>query len=67
MPPNLTPLAQQLRRRLTAAEAAALVDAGVLNSTLQTERPWTLENLREAHRRIEGRRTLGKIVLRLDG
>ena len=46
---------------------ADLVDAGVLNSTLKTELPWTLENLREAHRRIEGRRTLGKIVLRLDG
>lgn len=46
---------------------ADLVDTGVLTSTLTSELPWTLENLREAHLRIEERRTLGKIALRLPG
>lgn len=46
---------------------ADLVDAGVLTSTMRSDLPWTLENLREGHRRIEGRQTLGKIVLRLEG
>jgi hypothetical protein len=44
---------------------ADLVDTGVLDSTLTCELPWSLDNLREAHRRIESRQTLGKIALRL--
>jgi NADPH:quinone reductase-like Zn-dependent oxidoreductase len=41
-------------------------EAGRLRSTLTSELPWTLDNLREAHRRIESRRTIGKIVLTLE-
>lgn len=43
---------------------ADLVDAGVLGTTLRCAMAWNLENLREGHRCLESRRTLGKIVLR---
>jgi NADPH:quinone reductase-like Zn-dependent oxidoreductase len=42
------------------------VRAARLRSTLTSELPWTLDNLREAHRRSESRRTIGKIVLTLE-
>lgn len=45
---------------------ADLVDAGVLASTMRSKLPRTLENLREGHRQIEGRQTLGKIVLQME-
>lgn len=45
---------------------ADLVDEGVLASTMRSELPWSLDNLREGHRRIEGRQTLGKIVLQME-
>lgn len=47
-------------------QVANLVEAGRLRSTLTSELPWTLDNLREAHRRSESRRTIGKIVLTLE-
>jgi NADPH:quinone reductase-like Zn-dependent oxidoreductase len=47
-------------------QVAALVEAGTLRSTLTTTLPWSLEHLREGHQRIESRRTIGKIVLKLD-
>lgn len=47
-------------------QVADLVDAGRLRSILTSELPWTLEHLREAHRRIESRRTIGKIVMTLE-
>ena len=43
------------------------VEGGRLCSTLSRELPWTLESLREGHRQLESRRTLGKIVLTLVG
>jgi NADPH:quinone reductase-like Zn-dependent oxidoreductase len=46
-------------------QVAALVEAGALRSTLTTTLPWSLEHLREGHRLIESRRTIGKIVLTL--
>jgi zinc-binding alcohol dehydrogenase family protein len=46
-------------------QVAALVEAGRMRSTLSQELPWNLANLREAHRLIESRRTIGKIVLTL--
>ncbi|NBU28258.1 MAG: zinc-binding alcohol dehydrogenase family protein [Caulobacteraceae bacterium] len=42
---------------------ADLVDAGTLQSTLVDRYPWTVEGLRAAHDRIEGRKGLGKAVL----
>jgi len=42
---------------------ADLVDAGKLRSTLMDRFPWTVEGLRAAHARIEGRQGLGKAVL----
>lgn len=48
-------------------EIADLVEGGRLCSTLSRELPWTLESLREGHRQLESRRTLGKIVLTLVG
>lgn len=47
-------------------QVADLVQAGRMRSTLTHELPWTLNNLREAHRLIESRRTIGKIVLTLE-
>lgn len=47
-------------------QVAALVEAGRVRSTLTDEWPWTLDNLRDAHRQIESRRTIGKIVLTLE-
>lgn len=47
-------------------QVASLVEAGRLRSTLTSELPWTLDNLRDAHQRIESRRTIGKIVLTLE-
>lgn len=46
-------------------QVAALVEAGTLRSTLTTTLPWSLDHLREGHRLIESRRTIGKIVLTL--
>ena len=56
-----------VRRRLARSreQARALVEAGRMRSTLSQELPWNLANLREAHRLIESRRTIGKIVLTL--
>lgn len=48
-------------------QIADLVEGGRLCSTLSRELPWTLESLREGHRQLESRRTLGKIVLTLVG
>ena len=48
-------------------QIADLVEGGRLCSTLSRELPWTLESLREGHRQLESRRTLGKIVLTLAG
>jgi zinc-binding alcohol dehydrogenase family protein len=42
---------------------ADLVDAGTLQSTLVDRYPWTVEGLRAAHDRLEGRKGLGKAVL----
>ena len=43
---------------------AALVDAGKVRSTVtQTVTPINAENLREAHRQLEGLGVIGKIVL----
>jgi zinc-binding alcohol dehydrogenase family protein len=45
-------------------EVAALVDAGVLKSTMaQHMGPLTVENLRRAHQVVETNRTIGKVVL----
>jgi len=46
------------------SEVARLVDAGKISSTVtQTLRPINAENLREAHRQLEGLGVIGKIVL----
>jgi NADPH:quinone reductase-like Zn-dependent oxidoreductase len=42
---------------------ADLVDAGTLQSTLVDRYPWSVEGLRAAHDRLEGRKGLGKAVL----
>lgn len=42
---------------------SGLVDAGVIKSTLVETLPWTVDGLRAAHDRIEGRHGLGKAVL----
>lgn len=45
-------------------EVADLIDAGVLRTTAtQNIGPLSVENLKEAHRLIEGGKTIGKIVL----
>jgi zinc-binding alcohol dehydrogenase family protein len=45
-------------------EVAGLVDAGTIRGTLQTlAGPLTPDNLREAHRRLEGGSMIGKLVL----
>ena len=46
------------------ARVAALVDAGRLRGTLtETLQPISVDTLREAHRRVEGGRSIGKLVL----
>eukprot|EP01039_Chlorochromonas_danica_P010221 gene10221-11313_t len=40
-----------------------LVDAGLLKATVTKELPYTLENLREAHKLLESRTMVGKAVL----
>ncbi|MFY7794859.1 MAG: zinc-binding alcohol dehydrogenase family protein [Chitinophagaceae bacterium] len=42
---------------------SSLVEAGTLRTTLQEQFPWTVEGLRSAHARIDGRQGLGKAVL----
>ena len=42
---------------------ASLVEAGTLKTTLHEQFPWTVEGLRTAHARIDGRQGLGKAVL----
>jgi NADPH2:quinone reductase len=42
---------------------SALVDDGKLATTLVTELPWTVDDVREAHRRSDSGRTIGKTVL----
>lgn len=42
---------------------SGLVEAGTLRTTLQEQFPWTVEGLRAAHARIDGRQGLGKAVL----
>ncbi|CAL8477020.1 protein of unknown function (plasmid) [Caballeronia sp. S22] len=45
-------------------EVSALVDAGVLRTTLsQASGPINAENLRKAHETVESGRAIGKIVL----
>lgn len=46
-------------------KVSALVDAGTLRTTLVDVFPWTVDGLRAAHARIDGRRGLGKAVLRV--
>lgn len=56
--------ADMTRQHDILARAAELVDRGELHTTLtETLRPISAENLREAHRRIESGKTIGKIAL----
>ena len=48
-------------------KVSSLVDAGTLRSTLTDRFPWTVDGLRAAHARIDGRRGLGKAVLTIVG
>ena len=52
-------------RRPDLEELARLVEAGALRSVIDSTYP--LEDVKEAHRRIETRRARGKIVLRVKG
>jgi NADPH2:quinone reductase len=46
------------------AALATAIDAGLLRTTLRQELgPITAENLRRAHGRLEGGRTIGKLAL----
>jgi NADPH:quinone reductase-like Zn-dependent oxidoreductase len=43
-----------------------LMEEGTLVSTVSTRMKLTLEGLKEAHRRLEGSQTIGKIALGVD-